>query len=145
MKFGSFTLAIAALLLAAPSSTDAFSGGAGGCAGGQAAVNGLHLRAGATTGGLSDGDVTMNVGGTDITAGATVEAAPGDEVSITATAGGEPIRGILIRLESTTGEDLTGVLAGEDAGLLQDAAVCSAPVTGVTHTSPVDKRPSALA
>ena len=135
MKFGLSTLlAITGL---APTA-QAFSTGAGGCAGGTAAVGGPgHLRDGATTGSLADGGVTISVGGVDLAAGAILDATVMEEVTITATAGGDAFKGILVRLESGA-TDMTGVLASSSS-LLQDAAACIAPVAGITHNSPEEK------
>jgi Reeler domain len=116
-----------------------FSTGAGGCAGGMAAVGSGHLRDGATTGSLADGGITISVdgGGTALEEGATLDATVMEEVVVTATATNEPFKGILIRLESGS-TDMTGVLSAGSA-LLQDAAACAAPVAGVTHTSSDEK------
>ena len=130
MKFG---LAASTLIATLASTAHAFSTGAGGCAGGVPAVAGLHIRDDQTTGSLADGGVTISVGGTELAAGATVDATAMEEVTITATATGSPFKGILVRLESGA-TDMSGVLTSSSA-LLSDAAACSAPVAGITHTS----------
>ncbi|KAG7370498.1 Reeler domain containing protein [Nitzschia inconspicua] len=117
--------------------------GAGGCAGGTAAVGGGHLRDGAITGSLSDGGITLRIGGIALTGDSTVDITAMEDISITASASDMPMKGILVRLEAGD-TDLTGTLSVDDDALLQDANVCASPVAGITHTSNVDKTEVAM-
>ena len=141
MKFASLIFAAASLV----GNASAFSTGAGGCAPDEPAVQGLHLRDGATTGSLSDGGVTFAIGDIAMSAGGTVTVGSDDSVSLVTTAADLPIRGILMRVSGA--DDLEGVLTGDDAALLQDAQACASfgsAVAALTHTSPVDKTEIAM-
>jgi hypothetical protein len=136
MVFSLKTIYVATALLA---SAQARSNGAGGCAGGQAAVMGNHLsvQPGRTfeTGSLADGGVSLLLDGSPLDAtAATATDFSAATVHVLTLVGTSPYRGLLVRLSAPSGVDTTTALL-EVSDDLQDADVCSAPVAGITHTN----------
>jgi hypothetical protein len=137
MVFSLKTIYVAIALLS--SSAHAFSTGAGGCSGGQAAVMGFHLSTNGgkvtTTGSLADGGIGLLLDGVPLdAAAATAKNFSADEPHVLTVAGTSDYRGMLVRLSAASGVDTTSSLleVSED---LQDADTCVAPVVGITHTS----------
>jgi hypothetical protein len=122
-------------------SAQAFSSGAGGCAGGAAAVSGLHLSSGAVTGSFTTGGLSLLVNGKKITNGGTVTISLNALNTLVVDRGTKQYKGILYRLApvgtvATSAYQLTPVPGSTTT---QAASVCSSPVVGVTHTSSILK------
>jgi hypothetical protein len=137
MVFSLQSLFVAITLFA--SSAHAFSSGAGGCSGGQAAVMDFHLSAeggkASTTGSLADGGVGLLLDGVPLDAMlATASNFSTADIHVLTLAGTSPYRGMLVRLSAPSGVDTTSSLLEVSADL-QDASSCSAPVVGITHTN----------
>jgi hypothetical protein len=119
---------ILSLLLAAPIAT-AFSTGAGGCAGGTAAVGSLHLtRSVVKTGPLSDVGLVVTLGGVPIEQAKPI---PVGVDTVLAVSGTE-FKGVLFRMSAGNVDVTNNLVPGTNT---QVAAVCTAPVKGVTHTN----------
>lgn len=131
------SFAAALLVLLVSSQVDAFPGGAGGCEGGMAAVGGFHLDTSnnrpVVPGTLSDGAIAVTVGGTTLNANTTVDLPVGQDLPIAVLAEDIPYLGVLVRLQAPSGVDTTGALV--PGANTQIAAVCAAPVQGITHTN----------
>jgi|JI102314DRNA_FD_contig_31_7740540_length_667_multi_2_in_0_out_0_1 hypothetical protein len=131
-------LSILLVLLLTTKSALAFPGGAGGCAGGMAAVAGPHLSSSKTieTGSLKDGGVKVSVNGKFISPGKTSKLRVGKTNKIKVS--GKKIKGVLIRTESSSTYTLD-----PDGTLVQPSMACSslgdADIEGVTHNSAVEK------
>jgi hypothetical protein len=139
MKLPSHLLVIAGLT-SQLACTQAFSTGAGGCNGGIAAVEGLHLGQGTTnTGTLADGGLTLFVDDVQVDTSNTILL----EVSATSSifiSGTNDYKGVLYRLQSTDGSDATGMITVSDGDAdTQLSDKCVAPVAGVTHTNANEK------
>lgn len=122
------------------SSASAFPSGAGGCAGGMAAVSRSHLtRDNLVTGTLDDADIVVSLDGVELDPTVTTDFPAGQLLTLTVTSPDE-FRGVLMRVEADDATvDTSGALL-EDSDLLQDASsVCAAPVVGVTHNSRAPK------
>jgi hypothetical protein len=137
MVFSLQTVFVAITLLA--SSAHAFSSGAGGCSGGEAAVKDFHLSAqggkASTTGSLADGGVDLLLDGVPLDAmAATARNFSAADIHVLTLSGTSPYRGMLVRLSAPSGVDTTSSLLEVSADL-QDAGSCSAPVVGITHTN----------
>jgi hypothetical protein len=137
MMFSLKTAFVATALLA---SAQAFPSGAGGCDGGQAAVNGFHLSElnGKTieTGSLTDGNVGLLLNGVPLDPAATTAVNfTAGAVNVLTLAGTSPYRGLLIRLAAPSGVDTTTALLEVSDDLKDAAGVCTAPVVGITHTN----------
>jgi hypothetical protein len=135
MKY-TFALAIVGVLV---TGTQSFSTGAGGCKGGVAAVEGLHLsRAATTTGSLELGGVTLSSNGVAVANGGAVTANVNTAVTLSVDVAGTTTRqfkGILYRLERQSGTaSTTGFLTPANSDT-QAAGACSQPIVGVTHSS----------
>jgi hypothetical protein len=118
----------------------AYSSGAGGCAGGVAAVQGSHLdktKSEYMTGSLKKGNYNVTVGGRNLVVGKATNITTNKAYTITVK-GKQPIKGILIRVETPAKYMLDPV-----GNLLQDAVACAAlnkpAVQGITHKSSVNK------
>jgi hypothetical protein len=121
----------------------AFSNAAGGCMGGVAAVEGLHLD---TSGGrsvvggtLAESRIVVTVGDTilDASSGQATTVPIGQDLMVTVDSGDIGYLGVLVRLSAPAGIDTTGALVpGTNT---QVAAVCAAPVVGITHTNANEK------
>jgi hypothetical protein len=117
-------------------SAQAFSAGAGGCVGGAAAVGGSHLTRETTlTGTLAEGGLSVYLNNelTDITTPLSLEVAKPYSVHVNGTS---EYKGILYRLESTLGLDVTGfVSTAPDDPRTKIADACASPATGLTHVN----------
>ena len=124
-----------ALFLALISSVQAFPDGAGGCAGGQAAVMGRHLE---TTNGrivsqetLNGANVQFRINGVVMEPNTTVDFEIGQDYTVEVETFEFPLRGALFRVQAPEGFDTAGALIpGEN---MKDADVCLAPIVGTTH------------
>jgi hypothetical protein len=130
MMFSINTVFVATALF---TSTQAFSTGAGGCAGGGAAVRGFHLTDTKTivTGSLADGGVGLYLEGVLLDP-TTVANLPANNLKILSLNGTSDYRGLLVRASSAI--DVSNALV-ETSDDLQEAGVCDAPVTGITHNN----------
>lgn len=115
------------------SSIHAFPSGAGGCSGGQAAVEGAHLTTDAVTGFLSDGGFELVVNDQfSLDPDTLTSLEIGKPYSLSIRSSG-PFRGILIRMEGD------GITVTPASGF-QEAAVCDGDgALGITHTENSDK------
>ena len=113
----------------------AFPSGAGSCGPGLA-VSGPHL-ANPTLSTLAAADIQVEVGGQTLSedSGGLELTAGTHDVVVTANSG--VFRGVLIRAARDDGSELIDLVPTTD--LLTPAAVCSAPVAGITHMSREDK------
>jgi len=132
----------------------AFPYGAGGCAAGRESINRMHFDADEVVGGtLAEKGVTVTIHGMDLVDSQAEPPFPtfpiGQDLSLTVTANEAPMRGILVRAEALDGSDaaadslLLDDSSSSSLQLLQPSSVCAAlaiPISGVTHTSNVDKR-----
>jgi hypothetical protein len=123
------------LLAVALNGARAYPNGAGGCSGGQAAVQGFHLQSGYKTGSLGDGGYQVLLDGRTLNPGGLVNFTAGEDHTLTVSG---TFRGILVRLQADNGVDTSAALS-ENSSLLQHASVCSAPVAGITHNSRATK------
>jgi hypothetical protein len=140
MNFTTLTVLVCSLLLATLSEVNSFPNGAGGCAGGVAAVGGSHL--GLTDGRLvsnstlETGGVIVQIGNITLSVNTPLDLATLEDHTITIISTEFPIRGILIRVEAD-GADTSNVLT---PGLLtKPAMACVAPIVGTTHIDNSDK------
>ena len=131
----------------------AYPYGAGGCAAGRESVNRMHFDADSVSGGtLAEKGVTVTVNGMDLVDPQAEPPFPtfpiGQDLSLSVTANEAPMRGILVRAEALDGSDaaadslLLDSSSSSSLQLLQPSSVCAAldiPISGVTHTSNVDK------
>lgn len=121
---------------------DAFPNGAGACPPGMAAVMGPHLTTGPNliTGSLSQGDLTLVIGGIPVPPNAVLNFVQGESYEIGVRRDGDQsFRGILFRLQDNSG---MGAIDAEPLNtFLKEADACfTEPNTvGLTHTSSVDK------
>jgi hypothetical protein len=117
-------------------SAQAFSAGAGGCVGGAAAVGGSHLARETTlTGTLAEGGLSVYINNElkDISTPLSLAVAKPYSVHVNGTS---EYKGILYRLESTLGLDVTGfVTPAADDPRTKIADACAAPATGLTHVN----------
>jgi len=131
----------------------AFPYGAGGCAAGRESINRMHFDADEVVGGtLAEKGVTVTIHGMDLMDSQAEPPFPtfpiGQDLSLTVTANEAPMRGILVRAEALDGSDAAAdslllTSTATTSLLLQPSSVCAAlaiPISGVTHTSNVDKR-----
>ena len=117
--------------------------GAGGCAGGQAAVGGYHLddlngARPVISADLALGEVSVTIDNSeplvpDPNSPFTIQTQTDYTLTVT-TQNDAGFKGILIRLEAPEGVETAGALEPIDSDL-KIANVCEAPVVGVTHTS----------
>jgi hypothetical protein len=112
----------------------AYPSGAAGCFSGDTAVRGIHTsRASVVKNTLSDLNINLKIGGFTYNDNATIPLLQGIEYTISVTAI-EPafFRGILIRLQSLEGQDMTGSLKEGDNTKI--ASVCIGPeLIGLDH------------
>jgi hypothetical protein len=115
------------------SSAQAFSTGAGGCDGGGAAVRGFHLTASKTiaTGSLADGGVGLYLEGALLNP-TTVTNFTASNLNILSLNGTSDYRGLLVRLSSDVNASTVLLEITDD---LKEADVCTAPVSGLTHSN----------
>jgi hypothetical protein len=130
MMFSINTVFVATALFA---SAQAFSTGAGGCEGGQAAVAGFHLAEGKAieTGSLEDGGVGLYLNDVLLDP-TTVVNFTANGLNFLSLNGTSDYRGLLVRASSNADTEFPLMELSDD---LQDAAVCTAPITGITHTN----------
>jgi hypothetical protein len=117
---------------------NAFPSGAGGCAGGMAAVSGYHLdTAGGRpviSGSLFKGAITVQIGSTVLNGTMLVGDFPiGQDLPLSIDASSVEYKGVLVRLEAPTGVNTaTTLLPGTNTKM---APVCMDPIIGITHTN----------
>jgi hypothetical protein len=115
-----------------------YSTGAGGCEGGVAAIGGYHLN---TDGGrpvdintLEVAGIVVRIGDTVLSAGTSADFPTGQDLDISVSATQIPFLGFLIRIQTPDDvSESTGTIVPVDTETAQPAAVCVAPVQGVTH------------
>ena len=109
-----------------------FSGGAGSCEGGEAAVGGLHLtRPETIQAEFADRGIQVSIGGNRVVPGQSLGLIASDSLEVEITATTNQFRGALIRLEADDGQSVLGGLTpGTNAAV---AMTCQAPVVGITH------------
>lgn len=117
--------------------SNAFSTGAAGCVGGEAAVGGFHLddddNRAVIPGPLEAGAIAVSVGDVVLDPDETTNLPIGQDLLIEVLAQDIEYKGMLVRLEAPAGIDTSGALT---VGLnTQTAAVCTAPLVGITHTN----------
>jgi hypothetical protein len=124
----------------------AYSNGAGSCAGSTAAVGGLHLESSGghavVSGTLAGSGTVVTVGGTilDPSSGQATTVPIGQDLLINVESGDVGYLGVLVRLEFPNDVDTTGALvAGANTKV---ASVCTAPVVGITHMNANEKKSS---
>ena len=104
MKVVIETLLICSLLFGALNEVDSFPTGAGGCAGGMAAVGGSHLGQSdgrvVSNSTLETGGVTVQIGNITLENNAPLDLTTIEDHTITIISTEFPIRGILIRVEA---------------------------------------------
>lgn len=127
-------------------SVSAYSNGAGGCIGGQAAVGGYHLdnsnNRPVINGTLDLGMVYVSVKTYRLASGLSSPYSLSTQTDYTLTVTSDNTRGsmkgILMRLQGQDANnviiDLTGAIQPVDNAILKEASVCQAPIVGVTHT-----------
>ena len=127
-----YTSLIISLFLAfIASNVKGFEEGAGGCAGGKAAVGGSHLtKRTVVSRTLAQMGVTVSVGGVTIAPGTRGVVPYGR--TLTVRVNSRDMEGILIRVQAPSGVSTRGVLTPGRG--LQVARACRSPVVGVTHT-----------
>ena len=140
MKVAIETLLTCSLLFGALNEVDSFPTGAGGCAGGMAAVGGSHLGQSdgrvVSNSTLETGGVTVQIGNITLDTNAPLDLTILEDHTITIISTEFPIRGILIRVEAD-GADTSTILT---PGLSTQAAMaCVAPIVGTTHIDSSDK------
>ena len=118
-----------------PSMVDAFPDGAGGCMGGMAAVEGLHLDTSnnrpVVGGTLADGAIRVTVGDLLLDVNTVNELPVGQDLLVGVEADDIMFLGVLVRLQAPDGVDTTGALIpGANVG---PASACSSPIVGITH------------
>jgi hypothetical protein len=123
------------LLGVALNGASAYPSGAGGCSGGQAAVQGSHLQSGYETGPLGNGGFAVILDGNTLDPAVGVSFTAGEDHTLTVTGS---YTGILVRLQADSGVDTSAALS-ETSSFLQDASVCNAPVVGISHNSRASK------
>ena len=144
-----FLPSLAASLVWLLQSANAFPFGAGGCAGGAAAVGGFHLDFGdgsasgrqGSTGTLLDGGTALIINDIIMEQGVTVTFPTGIDLVWSVQAFTIDYRGLLVRLEAPADVDLSGAITGAGTEL-QVADICTGQtgnVVGITHTSNSDK------
>ena len=132
--FAFITLLISTLLV------DAYPDGAGGCAGGRAAVGGYHRNKllgfrSITSRNLTAAGIELQIGGFKLEEGGSVNRLFNISHPITVNGvNGKKFLGFLIRVSSLFGADTAGVLT-PDPAVAEIAKVCKAPVVGITHKS----------
>lgn len=148
---GCFVLLIV-LIADSLGAVSAYPTSAGSCIGGEAAVGGSHIvftfmdqprTFGLISGSLADGDVEVTIGDIPLVDPLTsYELSTGVEyvISVVGTLY-DGYKGLLIRMEDPTERlDLSAALLPDEN--TQEAAVCQAPVVGITHVDSEFKRES---
>jgi hypothetical protein len=131
---------LSSLLLIQTTVVTGFPNGAGGCAGGVAAVNGTHLGGDGrpvSNNTLLAGGVDVIIGNTTLDTNVPIDVSISTNHMIQIVSTQFPIRGILIRVQAPDGVDTTNVLT--PGALLQGAVACVAPIVGTTHIDKSDK------
>jgi hypothetical protein len=122
-------------------SVRSFSKGAGSCDSGVA-VRGYHLDSNngrsVQTGTLKQAGIQVTVDSAQLLPDNHLTLQTGIEHNLQLYMAVAVFRGILIRVSSPDGEDLTGIMTTADP-LLKTAGVCPIGVVGITHRSGVDK------
>lgn len=120
----------------------AYPNGAGGCAGGMAAVNGSHLDSSngrpVVPGTLADGAINVTVGGILLKNDTTTDLPTGQNLVVSVDAMSIAYKGVLVRLQAPSGVNTTGALIPKQNTMYE--ATCLAPVIGISHTSPSEKK-----
>ena len=122
---------------------DAFPSGAGGCDGpGVAAVGGLHTDESdgrpVVQSSLADGAITVTIGDLTLNSETVNEIPAGEDLLIAVEALDIGYLGVLMRLQVPDGIDTEDFFLIPGANT-QEAAVCTAPVVGITHTDGDEK------
>jgi len=129
---------VALLLFVIQKKADANSSGAGGCAGGMAAVGGLHLDTtdgrSYTSGTLADVGVVVQIGTTVLDVSVVNDFPIGQDLQISVnTAAATPYKGVLVRLEAPAGVNtVAALMPGTNTAI---ATQCVSPILGITHTN----------
>lgn len=112
---------------------NAYPDRAGGCEGNAPAVGGDHLdpNKDVVPGTLTDGVITVTIGGTVLSATEAAEFPIGEDLMIAVEAGDTPYLGVLVRLEAPNGVDTTAALLPQKG--TQIAVECAAPIVGISH------------
>jgi hypothetical protein len=136
-NYVNFLIAVAVSALLKYHQVSAYSTGAGGCAGGMAAVGGSHLDASngrvVVPGTLTDGAISVTIDGVTLDVNGVNEFAAGRDLPVSVVAGDVSYLGVLARFEAPGADPANlSLTPGAD---LQVATVCATPVLGITHTN----------
>lgn len=116
-----------------------FSTGSGGCNGGIAAVGGTHLtQSKVQNGSLASGKIVVAIDGSVLDVNQTFTFPSNKSLDITIEGSQLDFKGFLIRVQAPNGYDTTNVITPND-NLGQMAAVCTAPIVGITHVTAEQK------